>query len=1806
MLKQKGMFNKFLLTTSIALLLAFNMQAQDTNNDAEKNQRVVSASGKWLGGGTNTSFISVGQMGTSTLLTVTDGQTKYGASFGFLRPLIAEKEPNRPPVAIAPSTSVSINTNVPSVLKPIELNGNDPDNDPIDFVITEQPKNGTIEVFGTTGRKFSYSPNASLTTGIVFKDTIRFKVVESQGELESEVAIYPFTFSVEDKPHTIKSFSKLDLTESKKAFEIRFEDNVFNPFYEITLSYIIPGSPLVDMVKQNIVLSDFEVNGNVLSKSFDINAENYPDIFTTDQVTAVLDIKGGNYSEADVLVYSNSASNSGGNATFTDFNIGDLVTSNVTKGDNKDGSVSPDGKFFTFASKKFIPENSTVKLSLFAVELGDYDLSKSSISITEGPLVGIVSNPINPILTKSNRKISQWVVRYETRGEKGYLDSLQFSVNNTERKFVSSKYAVVDVADVNDAPSLGNIADQEMNEDGSLKIEPTFEDVDSELKLIAISSNGDNVPVTVNGKVLSINPKANYNGRTTISVILEESDEDVPYTILETFDVKVNPVNDRPVLSAINNQSIDEDATFTYTLETTDIDAAVPLFSYNVNPSIQGVSTISMQGNTLTVTPNKNYNGQISFSITADDGLGTNTSLSDAQTFNLAINAVNDAPVVTSTIPTQNIIQGFPKYLIDLGEYFEDVETADDDLTYSIGAQSTLFTMSISGDVLSISPIVGKSGSEDITITASDGILSANQTVKFNLASLGANITTTAVQNVTLNEDFGSSQIDLSGAFVDQNDANAVFSYTVIGLNNLGSSIDGNILKITPSQDFNGTENVFVIGSANGAPAFLNFDVNVNPVHDGPTLDKVENKSIQEDFSLNDLFIGFKDIDTKSDNLAFTVSSSDESIVKSANITVKKGSSGITIDATPESNANGEVKITVVITDDGQLSDKVTFDLTVSSINDAPVANTTGLLDATEDSEYKFDLTKLFSDVDDNALKYSLEDAPSWVKVSENSLTGTPKNNDVGRVEFTIISEDRSGATARKQYTLNVINTNDAPILSSAAEDITTNEDELLLALIPSSVFEDIDGDKLTLSASFSNVDWLTFNSATNRFVGTPDNDDVGTVNITITATDPGGKTVSDEIILTVVNTNDTPTDIGLSSLTVLENQSIGAIIGALTSTDVDKGDPFSYYISESEISDAFSINGKNLVSNAKLDFETNPTVSVTIVTRDAAEAEYKETFTIAVQNVNETPTDLRIDNTTIVENLSSGTSIGTLSSTDEDANDTFTYELVSGDGDTDNSSFSIESGALVSAASFDFETKSSYSIRVKTSDAGGLSYEEVVTISVSDINEAPSDLALDATTIVENAATGTTIGSISSTDEDANDTFTYELVSGEGDTDNSSFSIESGALVSAASFNFESKASYSIRLKTSDAGGLSYEEAVSISVSDANDSPTDLALDATTIVENAATGTTVGSISSTDEDANDTFTYELVSGEGDTDNISFSIESGALVSAASFNFESKASYSIRLKTSDADGLTYEEVVTISVSDANDSPTDLSIDTNVVDENADVGTVVGTVSGTDEDNGETFTFSLVSGTGDSDNASFEISDDKLTTKESFDFETKSEYSVRVSVTDAGGASYEEAISINIQNVAEPAIADIDDISFDPTPKGETAQVSFTIENTGDTPVEVTEITLPAAYSVASGAFTVAVGASTQVEVTFAPTEAQTYSGQIVIQSTVGETVINVAGEGVQVTAIDDEYLDSEEASIYPNPSSDYVTIDLSKAPSIQPTIVIVDLKGQQMWMKKDVKEEKVTVDVRTYPVGTYLVRINSDKGTIVKKFMFIK
>ena len=204
--------------------------------------------------------------------------------------------------------------------------------------------------------------------------------------------------------------------------------------------------------------------------------------------------------------------------------------------------------------------------------------------------------------------------------------------------------------------------------------------------------------------------------------------------------------------------------------------------------------------------------------------------------------------------------------------------------------------------------------------------------------------------------------------------------------------------------------------------------------------------------------------------------------------------------------------------------------------------------------------------------------------------------------------------------------------------------------------------------------------------------------------------------------------------------------------------------------------------------------------------------------DTNSPPTDLDLDNKTIDENVAPNSVVGTFSTTDPDSGDSFTYTLVTGNGDTDNSAFTINGDQLQINDSPDYETKSSYSVRVQTTDGDGASYTEQLTINVNDVNEAPTDLDLDNKTIDENVAPNSVVGTFSTTDPDSGDSFTYTLVTGNGDTDNSAFTINGDQLKINDSPDYETKSSYSIRVQTTDKEGASHTEQLTINVNDVNE----------------------------------------------------------------------------------------------------------------------------------------------------------------------------------------------------------------------------------------------------------------------------------------------------------------------------------------------------------------------------------------------------
>lgn len=107
-------------------------------------------------------------------------------------------------------------------------------------------------------------------------------------------------------------------------------------------------------------------------------------------------------------------------------------------------------------------------------------------------------------------------------------------------------------------------------------------------------------------------------------------------------------------------------------------------------------------------------------------------------------------------------------------------------------------------------------------------------------------------------------------------------------------------------------------------------------------------------------------------------------------------------------------------------------------------------------------------------------------------------------------------------------------------------------------------------------------------------------------------------------------------------------------------------------------------------------------------------------------PTDISLAAVTLYENRPSGTNAGTLNSVSPDPSATFTYTLVPGAGDTDNSLFSISANKLNTAASLNFEQKAVYSIRVRSTTQYALTFEKTLNVTIADVNEVPT---LDAIT---------------------------------------------------------------------------------------------------------------------------------------------------------------------------------------------------------------------------------------------------------------------------------------------------------------------------------------------------------------------------------------------------------------------------------------------------------------------------------------------
>ncbi|NRA61879.1 MAG: cadherin repeat domain-containing protein, partial [Psychrobium sp.] len=443
----------------------------------------------------------------------------------------------------------------------------------------------------------------------------------------------------------------------------------------------------------------------------------------------------------------------------------------------------------------------------------------------------------------------------------------------------------------------------------------------------------------------------------------------------------------------------------------------------------------------------------------------------------------------------------------------------------------------------------------------------------------------------------------------------------------------------------------------------------------------------------------------------------------------------------------------------------------------------------------------------------------------------------------------------------------------------------------------------------------------------------------------------------------------------------------------------------------------------ATLDYETSPSHNLTVTATSLDGSESSAVFTVIVGDNNvgagggstggdntETVgpiTDTHVDgdaaSNLVSENAIAGTEVG-ITALATDAGDTVTYTLVS----NPNNLFSIDgsSGVVTLIGTLDFVLASTHDITVLATSTDGSTSTETFTINVGDNNTgagAGSDIGplidIDHTVslVSENAIVGTQIGiQANATDADVDDDISYSLDDNAGGL----FSIDSstGVVSLANTLDYETAQTHNITIVASSSDGTTSTDTFVIAVGN-NDNGIGGGLtggDSTTAIgpvtdlntlgdaasnlvsENAAPGTDVGiTANATDIDTGDTVSYSL----SDDALGLFSIDStsGVVSLVASLDHETSSTHTITVMATSLDGTTSSSDFVINVGDNDngagggstggdttnnvgaviDTNTDGFSATNLVSENAAVGTEVGiTANAVDDDLGDTVSYHL--------------------------------------------------------------------------------------------------------------------------------------------------------------------------------------------------------------------------------------------------------
>ncbi len=706
--------------------------------------------------------------------------------------------------------------------------------------------------------------------------------------------------------------------------------------------------------------------------------------------------------------------------------------------------------------------------------------------------------------------------------------------------------------------------------------------------------------------------------------------------------------------------------------------------------------------------------------------------------------------------------------------------------------------------------------------------LSAN-TIAFDVTPVNDAPTAFVINTVTTDEDTASSSVAIGASDVDGHPL--TFSIKTGSEPQKGSVSftggSGGAFVYTPNTDTSGRD-TFIILVSDGFGGTFEQEVtaNITPINDVPTgAPTATLASGTEDqayvVSASNLLQGFSDVD--GDTLSVV------NLTASSGTVTNNGDGTFTISA--PANVSGLVTLTYDVTDGngGSLTGQ-TRTFTRAAVNDAPTGSPTATLaSGTEDQAYVVSASNLlqgFSDVDGDTLSVVNLTASSGTVTNngDGTFTISAPANVSGLVTLTYDVTDGNGGSLTgltRTFVRNEIS-NTAPTGSPTATLAAGSEDQAYTVPAADLLagFTDADGDTLSVVNLTSSSGTVT-NNGDGTFTISAPLDANGLVTLTYDVTDGNGGTVTGQTrTFTRTAVNDAPAAFVINTVTTDEDTASSPVnIGA---SDVD-GNPLTFSIKAGSEPQKGSVSftgggGGTFVYTPNTGASGQDTFIILV--SDGFGGTFEQEVTANITEVNDAPTDVILSN--VVSSLNENTSTATrirvadISVTDDGVG-TNTLELTGSDAaffEIDDNSVYLKAGTVLN-----FESKASYDVAVTADDSavGGTpdATSATLSLSIADINEVPTALALSASTVGEYAARETLVGRLTGTDPDSASTLSYSIVDSAGGR----FKIvgEELRVSDGLLLDYEQGRSHVVSVRVTDSQGLALTRSFTISVRDIN-----------------------------------------------------------------------------------------------------------------------------------------------------------------------------------------------------------------------------------------------------------------------------------------------------------------------------------------------------------------------------------------------------